>query len=222
MDDAIPENERAFERFAGMCAMIVGVGGLAYAITFVTVLRDAGRVAVGANATFLLVGGLLSSAVFVGVYRRLRQASPSFALWALLLAELGAAGAAIHGGYNLANAVHPPGIGTGALPNSVDPRGLLSFAVASIATLVFALLIVRSERLPRMLGYLGIISAALLLGLYLGRLLILNPRNPVLLGIVVLSGFLVNPAWYIWLGFELSRERPLAALPAAERPLTAD
>jgi len=208
--------DRAFERFAGICALIVGVGGVAYAITFVVVLGgDAGEGIATANAVFLLLGGLLSTAVLVAVYRRVRDTDPSFAAWALLLGMLGAAGAMIHGGFDLAVAVDPPRAGGTGLPaNPVDPRGLLTFGVTAVATVTFAWLIVRGGTFPRRLGYLGYVSAALLLVLYLGRLIIVNPKSPLLLVAAVLSGFVLNPVWYAWLGLELRRET-LAPQPAS-------
>jgi len=199
--------DRAFERFAGTCALIVGVGGVAYAITFFVVLRgDAGRGVATANALFLMLGGLLSTIVLVAVYGRVRDTDPSFAMWALLLGVLGAGGAMIHGGFDLALAVDPPAPGRPGLPaNPVDPRGLLTFGATAVATFTLAWLIVRGGALPRRLGYLGYVSAALLLVLYLGRLIIVRPKSPLLLVAAVLSGFVVNPAWYAWLGVELRR-----------------
>jgi hypothetical protein len=209
MSDTQPSGvDRTFERFAGICALIVGVGGIAYAITFVVVLGgDAGEGIATANAVFLLLGGLLSTAVLVAVYRRVRDTDPSFAAWALLLGMLGAAGAMIHGGFDLAVAVDPPRAGGTGLPaNPVDPRGLLTFGVTAVATVTFAWLIARGGSFPRRLGYLGYVSAALLLVLYLGRLIIVNPKSPLLLVAAMLSGFVVNPVWYAWLGLELRRE----------------
>jgi hypothetical protein len=54
-----------------------------------------------------------------------------------------------------------------------------------------------------MLSYLGYLAAVLLIILYLGRLIIYTPTNPVILIPALLSGFLVNPIWYIWLGISL-------------------
>ena len=128
----------------------------------------------------------------------------------------GALGAAIHGGYDLANALNPPAdlpadvaAALAALPSQVDPRGLLTFCVAGIGLLVVSWLIVRGGTLPRGLGYLGYVLAILLILIYLGRLIILDPTNPLLLVPVLLAGFLANPAFYIWLGFALQREQPI-------------
>jgi hypothetical protein len=46
--------------------------------------------------------------------------------------------------------------------------------------------------------------------LYLGRLILLDPKNPVILVDAVVSGFVFNPLWYLWLGFGLWRGRSAA------------
>lgn len=73
---------------------------------------------------------------------------------------------------------------------------------------VLAWLIVRVGTLPRRLGQLGFVSAALLVVIYVGRLTVLNPKAPVLLAAALLVGFVVNPAWFVWLGLELRRPEP--------------
>jgi hypothetical protein len=124
----------------------------------------------------------------------------------LLLGIAGALGSAVHGGYDLANVINPPA-SMPDLPNPVDRRGLLTFGVASIALFVVGWLIGRGGQLPRSLGYLAYVSAILLLALYLGRLIILDPTSLVILVPALLNGFLVNLAFYVWLGLALVRER---------------
>jgi hypothetical protein len=114
-------------------------------------------------------------------------------------------GAAIHGGFDLATLVKTPTVGRGNLPNYIDPRGLLTFAVTGIAIFVAAWLIWRGAAFPKGLAYLGFASGVLLVIVYLGRLIVLNPKSPAVLIAAVLSGFLVNPAFFIWLGLELRR-----------------
>jgi len=197
--------DRAFERFAAACAFVVGVGGFVYAILFVTILRGSGQPAETASAVLLLVGGLLSTAVLVAVYERLRAPGGPFARWALLLGTVAAIGSAVHGGFDLANVFNRPRIGF-SIPSPVDPRGLLTFGVTAIAVLVLAWLILRTGAFPRRLAYVGF-AAALLLGvIYVGRLTVLDPKSPVLLVAALLAGFVVNPLWYVWLGLELRRE----------------
>jgi len=58
---------------------------------------------------------------------------------------------------------------------------------------------------------LGYALAILLVVIYLGRLIILSPTNPVVAVLIVVTGFIVNPAWYIGLGVALVREREASA-----------
>jgi hypothetical protein len=196
---AVRARSAPFERFAGACAILTGISGFLYAVAFV-VLQDALL-----SGLFLMLTGLLTTAALVAVYERLRETDASFALLALLLGIAGALGSAVHGGYDLANVINPPP-SMPDLPNPVDPRGLLTFGVAGAALFIVAWLIGRGGRLPRGLGYLGYVSAVLLLALYLGRLIVLDPTNPVILGPALLNGFLVNPIFYLWLGLTLLRD----------------
>ncbi len=190
----------AFERLAGACAVLAGVSGFMYAVAFV-VLQDELL-----SGLFLMLSGLFTTVVMVAVYERLRETEASFALLALLLGVAGSLGMAVHGGYDLANVINPPP-NLPELPNPVDPRGLLTFGVAGAALFVISWLIGRGGRLPSRLGYLGYASAVLLLALYLGRLIVLDPTSPVILVPALLNGFLVNPIFYVWLGLVFLRGR---------------
>ncbi len=180
---------------------MVGIVGFLYALAFV-ILQDNLL-----SALFLMLGGLLSSAVLVAIYNRLRETDAAFALWALLLGIAGALGSAAHGGYDLANAINPVDSALPELPNPVDPRGLLAFGVAGVALFIIAWLIMRGGQFPRSLGYLAYVSAALLIILYLGRLIVLEPTSLVIVLPALLNGFLVNPALYLWLGVALLSRR---------------
>ena len=197
---AVRARSSSFERFAGACAVLTGISGFMYAVAFI-VLQDE-----LSSGLFLMLGGLFTTVVLVAVYERLRETDASFALLALLLGAAGSLGMAVHGGYDLANVVNPPP-DLPDLPNPVDPRGLLTFGVAGAALFAVSWLIVRGGRLPRGLGSLGYVSAVLLLALYLGRLIILDPTSPAILVPALLNGFLVNPIFYLWLGLALWRSR---------------
>jgi hypothetical protein len=58
---------------------------------------------------------------------------------------------------------------------------------------------------PQRLGSLGIAVGALLVVVYLGRLIVLDPTNPLVAGPAALVGFVLSPAFYIWLGSVLRR-----------------
>jgi hypothetical protein len=113
----------------------------------------------------------------------------------------------IHGGYDLANAINPPASPNLDLPSQIDPRGMLTFGVAGIGLLVFAWLMSRTGTFPRGLAYIGYIAGVLLLWIYLGRLIILQPTNLIIVVPALLAGFIANPAWYIGLGLALMRGR---------------
>ena len=192
-----PTQPASFERFGGACAILTALASLLYAVAFV-ILQS-----VLLSALFLTAVGLLSSAVLVAVYHRLRETNVAFALWALVLGIAGSLGSAVHGGYDLANAINPPSSVLAELPSPVDPRGLLTFGASGLALFVVGWLIVRGGQFPRYVGYLAYLSAFLLVVLYLGRLIVLEPSSPVILIPALLNGFVINPALYILLGLAL-------------------
>jgi hypothetical protein len=192
-------NNRSFESFAGLLAILTGIAGFLYSIAFIVLQSNL------LSGLFLMLGGLLSTAIWVAVYNRLRDTDATFALWALLLGITGALGSAIHGGYDLANAISPPPSLPPDLPSQIDPRGLLTFGVTGVALFVVAWLMGRGGSFPKGLSYLGYLLAVFVVILYLGRLIILAPTNPLILVPALLAGFLLNPAWYLWLGFALWR-----------------
>ncbi len=94
-----------------------------------------------------------------------------------------------------------------SLPGPVDPRGLFALGVTGLGVSGIAWLMGRSGQFPRGLSYWGYLLAVLLVVSYLGRLIILDTKNPVIVVDGVLSGFVVNPVWYLWLGVVLWRGR---------------
>lgn len=191
----------AFARFAGICALLAAADGLLYATSFL-VLRSSLL-----SSLFLMLGGLFSLVILSAVYQYIAETRASFALWAFLLSVTGALGTLIHGGYDLANTLHPLAISAAQanLPDAVDPRGLLAFGVSGLGLLCIAWLIGQDRRFPRALSYWGYVTALFLLGLYLGRLIILDPASPLIAFPALLSGFILNPVWYAWLGTVLLR-----------------
>jgi hypothetical protein len=190
----------SYERFAAVCAVLTGAATFVYSVAFV-ILRS-----VPLQSVCLMLAGLLGTAALVAVYARLRETDASFALWAVFLGLTGAIGSAIHGGYDLANVLHPPpGQANLDLPSQIDPRGLLTFGVAGLGLWLVSWLILRGSQFPRGLGYLGYLPAALLIIIYLARLIVLDATSLLILGPALLSGFVTSPAWYAWLGVSLWR-----------------
>jgi hypothetical protein len=193
-----PLRSASFERFAGACAILTAIAAFLYAVAFVLVQEEL------LSALFLMLMGLLSTAVLVAVYGRLRETDASFALLALVLGVAGALGSAVHGGFDLATAVNPPASTlVEEVPNPIDPRGLLTFGVAGVALFVVGWLVVHGRRFPIVVGYLAYLSATLLVVLYLGRLIVLDPTSPVILLPALLNGFLISPAFYLMVGMSL-------------------
>ncbi len=188
-----------YERFAGVCAVLVGALTFLYSVSFIILVNEP------LSSFCLLANGLLASAVLVALYERLRTTDSSFALWALLLGLAGSIGSAIHGGYDLAGVLHQHAAVDPNLPSAMDPRGLLTFGVSGLALWVFAWLILRSGQLPKPLGYLGYLVAALQIILYLGRLIVFDAKNPVIVVPALIAGFLATPIFFIWLGVRLWR-----------------
>lgn len=190
----------SYSRFAGALGILAGIVGLLYSIAFV-ILKDATL-----YSLFLLLGGIFTSATLISVFRRVRDTDADFALWGLVLGIAASFGSAIHGAYDLANAINPPETNTPGLanlPSQIDPRGFLTFAVAGVGVFVLSWLILRGGAFPKTVAYLGMLSGVLLILIYLGRLIILNPASPLILGPAALEGFIVNPLWYLWLGWLL-------------------
>jgi hypothetical protein len=191
--------KRGFEQTAAVCAGITAIGGLLYGVAFVLLGN------IGLSAALLLLNGLVAAVVLIGVYRNLRTVDDSAALLGLVLGLAGSVGAVIHGGNDLAAVLHPIANPLADAPNPVDPRGLLTFGVAGLGMLIIGGLVIRGGPFPPGLGYLAGLDGVLLMLLYLARLIVLDPTSPLVLTPAALTGFLVNPALYVWIGLCLIR-----------------
>ncbi|MHB8507988.1 MAG: hypothetical protein ACYDGR_04970 [Candidatus Dormibacteria bacterium] len=199
----------SFRRDAGLYSIAAGLGGLTYTVSYVFLASPRPRLAAEVDAVLLLLGGLLTSAVFVGLYNALRgEAGGGYALWGLVLGEVGAVGATIHGGYNLSALLSGAPL---TLPASqVDPRGLLTFGITGAATLVFAAMMSSSQEFRPLLSYLGILDGCLLMLVFYLHLVGQDARGAIFLLPALGAGFVVSPLWYVWLGWELRQERESA------------
>jgi hypothetical protein len=206
-----------YDRVAGWAATLAGIGGFVYSLAFIVgvVLAKAPDIGKTVSSAALLVGGFLTTVVAVALFQRARPASRPGALLGLAFAFAGSIGAAIHGAYDLATVFHPPVVdvfATNDLPNPVDPRGLLTFAAAGIGLLVLVWLVRRAGQLQTWVGTLGLLVGVLLILIYLGRLIILSPTNPLVAGLAGLTGFILSPIFYVSLGLWLRGSGPDAHL----------
>lgn len=192
----------SFDRAASVAAMLAALVGLLYSFAFVF-LQSALL-----SSLCLMIGGLLSLVALVALFERLGEVDTKVAILGLMLCAVAALGATSHGGYDLANVLNPPGdvpAGVAALPSQVDPRGLLTFGVTGLAVLLAGLLMRRHPAFSRGFTALTFVLGALLIGVYLSRLIVLTPASPLVLLPAALTGFVVNPLWYVLLGLNLRR-----------------
>lgn len=189
-----------FNRYAGLAAILAALVGLVYSVSFVVLQNSL------LTSVCLMLGGLLSVVALVALFERLGEVDAQVAMLGLILGGVSALGATIHGAYDLAIVLNPPGdvpAGVAALPSQIDPRGVLTFGVAGLSLFVAGLLMRRSIHFGRGFTALTFVLAALLVIVYLGRLVILTPSNPLVLIPAAITGFIVNPFWYAWLGVQL-------------------
>lgn len=185
-----------FERLAGFSAVAAAVGGILYGLFFV-VLDNA-----GVASALLMVGGLLSSLVIVAFAWSLRSVNELAARWAATVGVVGSLLSLIHGGFSLANVIHPPldnVLSLAEYPSQVDPRGLATFGLAGIAYLVLSTLAAGSNRYPRPLARIGQGLGVVMIIIYFGRLTILDPTNPVV-RVALAAGVVTNTVFFLWLG----------------------
>jgi hypothetical protein len=184
----------------GWAAIAAAVAAIGYSVSFV-ILSSAALYSVA-----LLAGGILSATALVAAYERIRAGAGGLALLGLALGVVGTAGAIVHGGYDLANVIHPPtGLPHSSLPFPVDPRGLLTFGVSGLGVLALSAAALRNATLPRNLSMLGMALGVLLVIIYLGRLIVLDAHSILIVAPAGLAGLIVSPLWYAWVGVELLR-----------------
>jgi hypothetical protein len=192
-----------FERFAAQAARAVAVMGFLYSALFVIVVEKGYRWAGIVTSILLLGGALFASVVFVALYGRLHLIDPLVSLWVTLIGVGACLASAMHGAYDLGVLLKTPEAFSTEVPNPTDPRGLATFALAGVAILLFSWLMSRSGDFPETLVRIGYAAAALLLLTYLGRLVFLDPKNPIVAVAAVAAGFVFSPVWYAWVGGEL-------------------
>jgi len=185
-------------------AWLAGLSGFLYSVSFVLIARSNAGLGTGLSGFFLLIGGILGASALLGLFERLQPSSGTYATWALMLGLAGSFAATLHGGYDLAVAIHPPNQVIN-FPSPVDPRGLGTFGLTGASLLAFAFLMQRDRTFPRGLVALGYLSGVLLVLIYVSRLTILDASNLLVLAPAGIEGFVINPAWYIWLGVALRK-----------------
>jgi hypothetical protein len=186
-----------FRWIAGVSAVFAALVGEVYTVTFAIYVKRGYRWAHWSSAVAALIGGLVVVPVLVAVHARLRNREAQIAGIAFGIGIVGALGATIHSGFDIALLAHPlAGIDANA-PSAIDPRGLLTFVFAGAALGLFGLLALSGGGLPRRCAQTGVAAAVVLLVVYLGRLIALNPNNNVIRVSALVAGLVVVPAFYL-------------------------
>jgi hypothetical protein len=190
-----------FQRFAGISAVLVGVGGLVYGLLFGAIVYGAGRGLILTWLTLGLVGAALATPVAVALYLRLRDTDRAFALLALLFGFVAALG-------QLENSSLALAISVGDLVGeSSDPAGHFRFGLLGLSLSIVGYLILRGGAFPKGLGYVALAGGVLLVLTYVGRVTgVIDPATKFTVIPPVLYGVVIHPVFYVWLGRLLRRE----------------
>jgi hypothetical protein len=175
--------------------LAAGVGVL-YTITFALYVREGYHWAHWSSAIAFTAGGLIVTPVFIALHARLRASEPEFATLALVAGLIGAFGSSIHGAFDIAALAKPLSGKITTLPSQIDPRGFLTFAVTGGALGLFGWLARRGGGMPRSLWPAGAAATLLLLVVYFGRLIAVDPNRNFIRFSAVIAGLVVLPAFY--------------------------
>jgi hypothetical protein len=188
----------SYSRFGGVCAILLGIGSLLYAVFFLILGRQAGDFGKTGSWIILAVNGLLATAVYVALYERTGEAEPGFPLWGLLLGFAQGVAMMGNGVYQAVFGRQPTGdpLARG-VPSWADPKGLGTFLLFGVASFVFAKVFLTTGVLPRRLGYLGVVNGVLLVVLFFGNVF---DSLPVILVAGGLTSVIVTPLWWILIG----------------------
>jgi len=193
-----------FRRIAAAAAALAAAGSVLFTITFGLYVRESYRWALWTSTITRLVTGILLVVVFVALHALVRGHEPELALVALGVGVVGALASVLHGAYDLADLVKPQHVRSD-LPSEVDPRGFATFALIGLGILLFGWLARRAAALPGAVTVLGLVAGVLLVIVWLGRMIALDPNDDVIRVAALAAGLVAVP------GFELGLARRVRA-----------
>jgi len=202
---------RSFQRFAGWSALAAAAAGLTFTVAFSVVVREGDRRAKWVSAVALAGGGLVTVPVLIALYALLREREPEFAFLGVLLGTVGALATTAHGAFDVAGLSKTVEPDLSSVPNFVDPRGFATFGLTALALLVFGVIGLRTGGLDRKVARIAVLAALLLVVLYVGRLTVLDPEANVIKATALISGLIVNPAFFLLFARSLLQTAPAAA-----------
>src|SRR3954462_9266216 len=96
-----------FRRVAVISAILTAGTSAIYTVTFALFVRESYHWAHWTSAIALMLGGLVGLPALIGLHATFREREPEFALMAFSLGLVGAVGATIHGGFDVAVLANP-------------------------------------------------------------------------------------------------------------------
>lgn len=195
----------SYPAFASASAITAGILSILYAILFLFVSRA--NPFVGSLGSWIVLGasGFFALAAYVALYQRLHQASSGFALYALLLGGLSAFAVLQHGAFEAIELIRRGSVDSAlGAPSQVDAAGLASFGVVGVVAFLWGWLILKTNVLPRNLGYLGMFNAVLLVVLFCATV---AGSQALILISGGLTSVIVGPLYWIWLGRTLANQK---------------
>lgn len=192
-----------YEIFAGWCAVLAGVFAFLYAIAALLVAPASPALGAGIASAILFLVGLLSTALFTGLFERLRRGpGAAFALWGFVLGFAASFQMMIVGTGELAALVRAPS-GQTAPFSPLSPSIALAYGIFAAAVIVLSVVVLVGRRLPPIVGYIGFVAAGFLIVVFFTGLLIAPTTSLLLMAPFILNGFLILPMWYLWTGISL-------------------
>ena len=155
-----------FQRFGSTSAILTGLLSLAYAVFFLFLSRASEYI--GLLGSWVIWGDrIFAAAAYVALYQRFKEREAGFALYALLLSTMSAFAMLQHGAFEAIDIFRRGAVDTAlGAPSQVDPAGLATFGVIGVGAFLWGWLILRTNLLPRNLGYVGILNGGLLVVLF--------------------------------------------------------
>jgi hypothetical protein len=197
-------SDRSFVRFGGLSGILLAATSWLAAIVYFTAARS-GQDLAGLE-TFQLLSALVAFwALFgiVAVHWTVRPHGEAWSFFAVLIgvsSSLGTISASLYQVAGLRAAILDPASRPPA-SSPTDPLSVMSFALIGLWLLIASVLLWRA-RFPRLLAALGIVAA---LAHFVGFLGALSAEESQITAARVVTGAVLVPVYWLWLGLRLRR-----------------
>jgi hypothetical protein len=230
--------ENTYQKFAGVAAFIVALSSLSYGLIFLFLVPTAQKqlaktgeslISFAVNPTgrqiaslLLALGGLAATAAIVGIYQRLRETNPGWALWSLVLGFTYGMLTAIYGVYiaflfPILSSLYVNGnvatkasiLVVGSIPSPLDPFGFTKFVLSGSWLLITGVLMLRSRYFPRPLAYLTLVAGIGVILLFIGNV---TNSTALILATGVPGSAIIGPIFWFWVGYSLLTSKTVSSV----------